>query len=171
MKPRKIHTIESLRARTIEVGECWEWQGYSAHGTPQVFSPSDGTKRRMVSVRRMFRELITGQEQPDGFYSVSCGNVECVNPDHTLFRTEKLHFKAMGKKVGSSPVRALKLSQYHRTNGKAKLSESKAQEIRLSNESCRELAKKYGVNQALISRVRRGEIWKCLTNPFRGLMK
>lgn len=171
MKPVTKHTVESLRARTIEVGECWEWQGYSAHGTPQVFSPAGNPKRRMVSVRRLFRELIAGQPQPDGFYSVSCGNVECVNPDHTLFRTEKLHFKAMGKKVGSSPVRSLKLSQYHRTNGKAKLSESKAQEIRLSNESGPVLAERYGVNKSLISRVRRGEIWKCLTNPFRGLMK
>lgn len=171
MKPITRYTVESLRARTIEVGECWEWQGYSAHGTPQVFSPSGNPKRRMVSVRRLFRELITGQPQPDGFYSVSCGNVECVNPDHTLYRTQKLHFKAMGKKVGESPVRALKISQYHRTKENAKLDEQKAQEIRLSNESCRELAKKYGVNQALISRVRRGEIWKCLTNPFRGLIK
>ena len=171
MKPRAIHTIESLKARTIEVGECWEWQGYSAHGTPQVFNRVDGSKRRMYSVRRLLRELIEGQAQPDGFYSVSCGNVECVNPDHTIFRTEKQHFKAMGKKVGDSPVRALKLSQYHRTNGKAKLCESKAQEIRLSNESGPVLAERYGVNRSLISRVRRGEIWKCLTNPFRGLMR
>jgi hypothetical protein len=125
----------------------------------------------MVSVRRLFRELITVQPQPDGFYSVSCGNVECVNPDHTIVRTEKQHFKAMAKKVSDSPVRALKLSQYHRTVGKAKLSESKAQEIRLSNESGPVLAERYGVNKSLISRVRRGEIWKCLTNPFRGLMR
>lgn len=171
MMPRKIHTVESLKDRTIEVGDCWEWQGYSAHGTPQVFSPKNGSKRRMVSVRRLFRELVTGQEQPDGFYSVSCGNVECVNPDHTLYRTERGHFKSMAKKVGASPVRALKLSQYHRTVGKAKLTEEKAQEIRLSNESGPVLAERYGVNRSLISRVRRGEIWRCMTNPFRGLIR
>lgn len=171
MKPITKYTVESLKARTIEVGECWEWQGYSAHGTPQVFSPSGNPKRRMVSVRRLFRELISGQAQPDGFYSVSCGNVECVNPDHTLFRTEKLHFKAMAKKVGASPVRSLKLSQYHRTSGKAKLDESKAQEIRLSNDSGPVLAKRFGVDKSLISKIRRGEAWKCLTNPFRGLIR
>lgn len=171
MNHRAVHTVESLRARTIEVGECWEWQGYSAHGTPQVFAPSEGSKRRMVSVRRLFRELITGQAQPDGFYSVSCGNVECVNPDHTLFRTGRNHYKSMAKQVGKSPTRGLKISQYHRTSGRAKLDESKAQEIRLSNESGPVLAERYGVNRSLISSVRRGTAWKCLTNPFRGLLK
>ena len=171
MMPRKVHTVESLRARTIEVGDCWEWQGYSAHGTPQVFNRVDGSKRRMYSVRRLFRELITGQPQPDGFYSVSCGNAECVNPDHVLYRNDRNHFKSMGRKVANNPVRSMKLSQYHRNNGKAKLDEQKAQEIRLSNESGPVLAARYGVNRSLISSIRRGKIWKCLSNPFRGLIQ
>ena len=51
----KTHTLESLRARCVEEGDCLIWQGYSANNTPQVYmagpTSNAGHNGRPVSVR------------------------------------------------------------------------------------------------------------------------
>lgn len=169
-KPRITHTVDSLKSRCIEVGDCWEWQGYIQNKTPQVVSYPGGVKK-MVSVRRVLRELVTSQEQPDGHYSNTCGNYRCVNPEHTLYKTDSGHMRAMGKKRKVSAVTANKLRQYRVENGLAKLDEAKAQEIRLSDEPGPVLAERYGVSRAWINKIRRGQVWRVLSSPFAGLFK
>lgn len=169
-KPRTEPTLDSLQARIIEEGECWLWQGYIQNNTPQVVSYADGSKR-MVSVRKLMRQLITGQAQPDGHYGHTCGNYQCVNPDHTVFRGEAAHLKHMNKKRKVTAVTASKLRKYKVESGQAKLDESKAQEIRLSTEPAPVLAKRYGVSKSWINKIKRGEVWRVLTSPFAGLFK
>jgi hypothetical protein len=169
-KARTEPTLDSLKARTIEEGDCWLWQGYIQNNTPQVVSYASGSKR-MVSVRRLLRELITGRVQPDGHYSNTCGNPLCVNPDHTIWRGQDAHMRAMAKKRRVSDVTANKLRNYRVNTGQAKLSESKAQEIRLSEEPGPVLAERYGVSRSWINRVKRGEVWRVLSSPFAGLFK
>jgi hypothetical protein len=169
-KARTEPTLDSLKARTIEEGDCWLWQGYIANNTPQVVSYASGSKR-MVSVRRLLRELETGRVQPDGHYSNTCGNPLCVNPDHTIWRGQDAHMRAMAKKRRVSDVTANKLRNYRVNTGQAKLSESKAQEIRLSEEPGPVLAERYGVSRSWINRVKRGEVWRVLSSPFAGLFK
>lgn len=164
------HTIESLKARTIEEGDCWLWQGYKANGTPQVSNPRPGFSSKMYSVRRLMRELVTGKPTPDGHYVTSCGTTDCVNPKHVLYRTDEQHLQTIGRLSSTGVAKSLKLRQYYMTIGRAKLTDAIAQEIRLSNESSPALAKRYGVDRSLISKVRRGQAWKVLANPFRGLM-
>ena len=169
-RPRITHTVDSLKARCIEVGECWEWQGYISNNTPQVVGYPDGVKK-MVSVRRVLRELVTGQSQPDGHYGNTCGNLLCVNPDHTIWRGESAHMKLMAKKRTVSTVTANKLRKFRVEAGLAKLDESKAQEIRLSSESGPVLAEKFGVSKSWINRIKRGEVWRVLSSPWQGLLK
>jgi hypothetical protein len=169
-KQVKEHTIESLMARTIEEGDCWVWQGYSANNTPQVFTRVDG-KRKMISVRRLLRELVTGKAQPVGHFSHTCGNPLCVNPDHAIWRGQDAHMRAMAKKRVVSTVTANKLRNYRIESGKAVLDENKAQEIRLSPESGPVLAQRYGVSKSWISRIKRGEVWRVLSSPFAGLFR
>jgi hypothetical protein len=125
----------------------------------------------MVSVRRLLRELETGRPQPNGHYSNTCGNPLCVNPDHTLWRGQDAHMRAMAKKRRVSDVTASKLRNYRVDTGQAKLSESKAQEIRLSDETGQVLAERYGVSKSWINRIKRGEVWRVLSSPFAGLFK
>jgi hypothetical protein len=80
--PRTYHTIETLKARTIDEGDCWLWQGYIQNGTPQVMHYRQN-KKGMYSVRRLLRELQVGRAMPDGHYGNTCGNPQCVSPDHT----------------------------------------------------------------------------------------
>lgn len=169
-RARAIHTVESLKARTIEEGECWLWQGYVANNTPQVNAIVDG-KKKMVSVRRLLRELVTGQAQPEGSFGHTCGNPLCVNPDHAIWRGKEAHMRAMARKRTVGPVTASKLRKYRVESGLAKLDESKAQEIRQSPESGPVLAERYGVSRSWINKIRRGEAWRLLTSPFRGLFK
>ena len=169
-RPRITHTVDSLKARCIEVGECWEWQGYLGNNTPQVSSYPNG-KKKMVSVRRLLRELVTGQAQPDGHYGNTCGNIRCVNPDHTLWKSEAAHMRAMGRKRKVSAVTASKLRKYRVESGKAKLDEAKAQEIRLSPEPGPVLAERFGVSKSWINRIKRGAAWRVLAGPWQGLFK
>ncbi len=166
------HTIESLKARTIEEGDCWLWQGYKANGTPQVCHPRPGFSSKMYSVRRLMRDLLTGKPTPDGHYVTRCGSSECVNPEHILFRTDDQHMQRIGRGSAMGNItRSMKLRKYRMSIGHSKLTEAIAQEIRLSNESGPVLAQLYGVDKSLISKVRRGTAWRVLANPFAGLMR
>lgn len=156
--------------KIVEVGECWEWQGYSANSTPQVMHYPGGVAR-MYSVRRLLRELIAGKAQPDGHYTQNCGNPLCVCPDHTLWRSKAVHMKMMGRKRGCTPLTINKLRQSRIDNGFTKLDMSKAQTIRLSDESSPVLAKRYGVDRSLINRIKAGRAWRVITGPFAGLFK
>jgi hypothetical protein len=168
-KPRAVHTLESLKARVIEEGECWLWQGYIQNNTPQISHYIDG-KKTMVSVRKLMRELETGRQQPKGHYSNTCGECSCVNPDHTIWRSDHMHMRSMGR-GRSSVTKAAKLREYRVSTGQVKLSESKAQEIRLSDDSGPVLAERYGVSRGLINRIKRGRAWRVLSSPFAGLFR
>lgn len=166
--PRTVHTLESLKARCEEVGECWEWLGYFGNGVPQVIAWPEG-KKKMVSVRRLIREVSTRKTQPDGHFGVTCGNPRCVHPDHAIWRGQAAHMRHMAKKRRVTPAMAMKMRQARMDIGAAKLNPEKAEEIRTSIESGPVLAERYGVSKGLINRIKRGEVWRVLVSPFSGL--
>lgn len=169
-KTRAVHTVESLKARTIVQGDCWLWQGYSANNTPQVGAYPDG-KKTMVSVRKLMRELLSGQPQPAGHYGQTCGNPLCVNPSHTLWRGEKSHMRHMAKKRKVTAVTAMKLREYRIKSGMAKIDEAQAEEIRMSNESGPVLAERFGVSKSWINKIKRGRAWRVLSSAWEGLIR
>jgi len=165
-KPKKIYTLESLKEKTIEVGECWEWQGAFGNKVPHVYHAGN-----LVSVRRLFTELL-GEKTPEGGFLIpSCNNVICVNPDHTRWYNKKRFYTRAANNAAKSPTRAVKIQIYKRAHN-AKLDESKAENIRASDLPSRELAQLYGVNKTLICKIRAGRAWVNLSNnPFAGLMR
>ena len=118
MKPQKTHTITTLKERTIEDGDCWEWQGYCANGTPSVCHQG-----KMISVRRLFTQLL-GNTVREGYYVPKCGNGLCVNPEHITYNDPKLHMKKAARKALKSPTRRLKI-QIHKRATNAKLTQEK----------------------------------------------
>ena len=163
---KTLQTIESLKARTEEVGECWEWSGYYGNGSPYV---AHGGK--MQSVRKVVA-MLTGKQIAKGFFGTSCDNPRCVNPDHVKLRNPKAHMANMAKKAGPSLQRRIKLQQYHRTSKRIiKLDVEKVREIRTSDKSHRELAEQFGVSKSLISHVRLNKLWVEFSGPFAGLMR
>jgi len=163
MKPQKTHTITTLKERTIEDGDCWEWQGYCANGTPSVCHQG-----KMISDRRLFTHLL-GNTVREGYYVPKCGNGLCVNPEHTTYNDPKQHMRKAARKALQSPTRRLKI-QIHKRATTAKLTQEKADEIRCSEGPSRLIAEKYGVNKSVVCRIRAGKAWVNLSNPFAGLM-
>ena len=166
MKKQTVHTVESLKERTVEIGECWEWQGYITNNTPYVYSEG-----KMQPVRRVFSQLIYRPSKHAAFYGVNCKNLACVCPDHIKPLTQKQHMAAMQKNSRKSLTRAAKIQIYKRANS-AKLDANKADYIRNSDENSRALAAKFGVSKSVICKVRAGKAWVNLAgNPFAGLMR
>lgn len=159
------HTIESLMANTVEEGDCLLWQGYMASkAVPHV---SHGGK--IVAVRRLMLELRGRPLKRTDYVGCSCGNKSCISPAHTVQRTQAQHVAAMGRSPNRRRLaRASKLAAYARAN-RAKLTIEQAREIRVSSETGPVLSAKYGVNKALINRIKRGETWREYSTPFSGL--
>lgn len=172
-KPVTIHTIESLMDRTIEVGDCAEWQGYFAGKTA---APNVYHNGQMIAVRKLIAAL-SGRDDVESipYWSASCGNPLCVHPDHIVGRSNARHFSHMGKKVDhQSPSRVAKLQEFGRQRAIAKLTQDKADAIRLDTRTGPEIAQEYGINRSLVSKIRRGLSWRPVSaavNPWGGLMR
>lgn len=167
-KPRTMPTLESLKARCVIRGDCWLWQGYIANNTPQVMAYPGG-QRKMMSVRRLIWELRSSKPQPDGHYSNTCGDHRCVSPLHTFWRGEKSHMRQMAKKRVVTPAMIKKLRDYRIRTGQAKITEAMAKKIRESEEVNAVLAKRYGINKSLVSKIKRGVAWRDLSSVWSGL--
>lgn len=164
MREIKTHTLESLLARTVEVGDCREWQGYIANDVPQV---SHGGK--MMTVRRLMFEL--RGESVDGYYiAPKCCNFRCVNPEHAIARTSKAHYKVMNQNVDPNGLlRIIKLQKV--AKGRRKLTDEQVQQIRSDPRPSRAVAAEHGVNRGLVCLIRAGKAHRAVTaNPFAGLM-
>ena len=169
-KQRNEPTLESIKARVKVQGDCWIWQGYLQNNTPQVVSYKSG-KKSMVSVRKLLRELLSGQPQPSGHYANTCGHHDCVAPMHTIWRQEKSHMRSMAKNRKVSYATIEKIRKSRQELGFAKLNEEQATEIRHSDLPSRELAEKFGVCKSTIGKIKRGAAWRLLMGPFVGLFK
>ncbi|MGO9792395.1 MAG: HNH endonuclease [Solirubrobacteraceae bacterium] len=69
-----------------------------------------------------------------------CRNRDCVNPDHL------------------EPVTH---AENCRRGRRAKLTTAQVAEIRSSSQTQRVIARRYGITQSHVSRIRRGEVWRC----------
>jgi hypothetical protein len=81
-----------------------------------------------------------------------CDTRACVNPDHLFLGTPGENMRDMAEKG-----RAHRPSGHK--NGMAKLTDETVGLIRASNDPHKILAKRYGVDQSLISLVKRQKIW------------
>lgn len=167
------HTPESLKDRTIECGDCWEWQGYLANkSVPQVCHGG-----KMASVRRLFADLLDLGYPVGGYIVAKCENIKCVNPQHAKHYTSQkfsvYRAKCAANSVTGNLMRSIKI-QAHKRATSAKLTQEQADEIRVSTRPSREEAKIYGVDKTVICRIRAGKSWVNLSaasNPFAGLMR
>lgn len=171
MQTRKVkkHSIDSLIGQAAEEGECLIWQGYKAGRarTPMVYADLNG-QRRMVSVRGLLHMMLNEETQiRDGFYIVTCGNPDCINPQHTRHLSRQQHNLYMNKrseKSSRSPSRIAKIA-----NSKRRLTDEQISTIRTSDLSPTQLAPLIGVSVSTVSAYRRGVRGRML-GAFAGLL-
>lgn len=162
--------IERIRQRVIEEGECWNWTGalQTCGSTPTM--KYNGT---VMAVRRAIM-LERGVPMGKGRATYTCGNPMCVNPEHVGVRS----IAAIQKRTIANLSAAQELIRGHniahalRKNKKhTRLSMEIAREIRAAEGTHLEIAKRYALDPADVSAIKRRRIWKeYVRNPLTGEM-
>jgi len=148
----KVDKNGPVPAHRPDLGPCWLWTaGLTKRGKYGQFM----VRGRVLKAHRLAFELLRG---PVNELCVChhCDNPPCCNPGHMFLGThERNHNDMRAKKrhfVPDSPKGELHHS--------ACLTVEQVKLIRSSPERGTDLAKKLGVTQSAVSRVRLGKVWK-----------
>lgn len=159
-----VHTVETLLAKTEEVGDCREWTGYMGNNVPMA-----NHEGRFLAVRRVMLMLSGVPEERIGYACCKHGNQRCVNPDHIVNRSQSQHSKLHGKRPARNEiVRLTKMQEYGRAH-RAKLTIEQVRDIRSGTDSGSAAARRHGVSRQTVERIRLGVAWRDLASPFAGL--
>lgn len=165
LAPGQVHTLDTIRERSVEEGDCWLWQAGKTHGTPALRHAG-----RIIQVRRYIIEVLQGRPVPKGkLVSSCCDNLDCVNPDHIrIFTRAQLQaHTAKRTQYGDNPVRSMRLARAKQAA--SKLTWDQVREIRAMDGTDRGIARELGVNFSTINHIRRHKTWR-EANPFAGLL-
>ncbi len=155
----KWGTLEERFWRYVKKGPgCWEWQA-SKHKTGYGIIASPHSTP-MLKAHRVSWEIHYGPI-PQGMHVLhKCDNRGCVRPDHLFVGTHNDNMQDMKNKG-----RARSPGFKGQKNGAAKLTDNQAKEIislRRNGWTSNQLAEKFGVSRAQITRIVAGASWKHL---------
>jgi hypothetical protein len=134
---------------------CWLWMGTLNHkGYGEFyFSPEHG----IVMAHRASWAIHNGPV-PEGMCVLHrCDVRSCVNPTHLFLGTvadNNRDMMAKGRHVAHRPKGV--------SNGRAKITEAQALEIKRSQEPAPVISAQYGISQSMVSQIRSGHCWKHL---------
>jgi len=161
------NTLEAIKARCDEVGDCWIWRDATTGEGYPIFKPAGSKKCELV--RRYVFALAGGRLKARVPVVAKCGERKCVNPACAReSTTAKIAHEAGKRGSHSALAKRAKIASIKRKTGK--LDMQKVAEIMGSGETTRVLGARYGVDQSLISRIKRGEAWKDYSSPWAGLV-
>ena len=130
---------------------CWEWKAVKSASGYGVFRHAS----KNVRAHRFSYELCFGTIPSGLLVCHKCDNRSCVNPLHLFLGTKADNSQDMVRKGrGATGER----------HGSAKLAWPQVVEIRNSSDSSAALARKYGVSDSHICKVRSGKKWA--VSPF-----
>lgn len=161
-------TLDDIKARCDEIGECWEWRT-KAKCRARLTHPQMRTERGGPPklVRRVAVEFKTGKPLPANRYPVPrCGNPFCVNPDHQKVLTQAEKDKRTGKIAAASQTRGANIARSWRESGRTEMTLEKAAEIRAAVGSLKAIGKRFGISASMAGAIRRGEYWRDHCDPF-----
>lgn len=140
--------------------ECWPWKGARFK-----FGHGNFSLKGKATAAHRFAWIRTNGEIPLGLYVCHhCDNPPCVNPAHLFLGTAKDNSQDREKKgrgirrIGSRSPRA-------------RVDEYKVVEIRRSGLTQVEIAKRFGITQTTVSRIRRGVNWAHVRVEARAALK
>lgn len=159
-----MNLLAYLQARSEEVGECWEWQlSFHRGGYPMM-----RLGRSACNVRRAVL-LTLGVDMTGKQATYKCGNPLCVRPEHQVASSRAKIVKRLAK----TRIKSVNLLQRQRmaaaSRKRGKLTLEQALEIRESSLTQRQLAKQYGICQAMVAYIKAGKYWLDYSNPFAQL--
>ena len=132
---------------------CWLWTGAVLPYGYGIFCKKFMTKE--TRAHRLSWEAHRGPI-PEGLCVLHrCDNPACCNPDHLFLGTKLDNSKDCNQKGRFK-------SNVGINNPRAKLSEDQVRVIHLEGGSQIAIARKYGVSQQLVSRIKAGGVWKAM---------
>jgi hypothetical protein len=164
-------TLEEIKARCEEIGECWEWKT-KARSRAGLTHPHMRTEKGGPPklVRRVAYELHTGKPLPADRYPVpKCGNPFCIRPEHQKALTQAEKDRRTGKIAGASQTRSASIARAWRESGRTTMTLEKAAEIRAAEGSLKALGARFGISASMVGAIKRGEYWRDHADPFAGL--
>lgn len=159
----EVHTLETIKARMIEEGDCWIWQAAVSHNSPAL--RHDG---RVMYVRRFIAQYLQGKDTEGKYVTHNCGNPMCVNPAHVIVCTrQKLQLlAAQNTRYGESPLRSQRIARAKQAV--SSLTWDDVRRIRAMEGTSRAIARELGMNFSRVHKIRMHQSWR-ETNPFTGL--
>lgn len=146
-----------------DLGQCWLWTGgRDRQGYGQVYVQGANGRRSTRAARASF--FLEHGRWPEPFALHRCDNPPCVRPSHLFEGTARDNIRdAVAKGRQSRGPRHSEIMRNSRVRGErnplSKLTDAQVLEIRASTESQYLLAEKYGVDQAMIWRIRARKAW------------
>lgn len=160
--------IERLE-RASGPDRCWEWpRSTDDRGRGRIW-----VNGKIMLAHRAVWEFLRGPIPAGKMLCHHCDNAGCVNPGHMYVGThadnmrdmaerKRAHFaqkpdrgRAVGRALGGSNTWSK-----GEGNGRAKLTADQARAIRESADSMRSLARRFGISDRTVKRIKVGEIWK-----------
>lgn len=167
-RPYKNHTLESLRARCIEEGDCWLWQGAATGGVPSI-----GFKGKTVYVRRYILEVLQGRSLGHKQRTTpTCFNHLCINPEHIMLTSRSIIQKRWTNHAGymQAPARRLKITVSRRERSPYSLETVQKVHDMEGTMSQRAIARTLGTSRNFVQKLLSGKSWQPLNNPWAGLL-
>lgn len=157
--------LERVRSKTIEVGDCWEWDGATTQGVPMMWDPVRGmayyTRRLIAMYRGDYRKAMR-------YVPGVCDNPKCVNPDHITGRTPSSVAKAAAKKNGTRHSWSANISAGKRKS--SKLNQEVVDQIRAAEGTNAAIGREFSLHPSTVGAIRRYEIWRDYSSPFSSLL-
>jgi hypothetical protein len=137
--------------------ECWPWLGCK-HKSGYGRISAGGYGGRMLDTHRVSWELHNGPiPEGEGYHGTCvlhrCDNRPCCNPNHLFLGTNDDNMADMVAKGRAHSLRG-------EANGNSKLTAAQVAEIRSATGAQSRIAARFGISQALVSKIRRGENWQ-----------
>jgi hypothetical protein len=129
------------------VTPCWNWPGGLDHYGYGQLGPRHLKTRK---AHRWAYELFYGLDPGKMCVLHRCDNRACINPAHLFLGTQADNNKDASRKGRSARGEG---------NGQAKITADDAAAIRCADGTQREIALRFGVSQAVISRIKLRQIW------------
>jgi predicted XRE-type DNA-binding protein len=136
----------------VQENGCWIWTGNKRPNNKNVLYPrhhlDDG---KSEGAHRFSYKIFVGEIPAGQYVCHKCDVPLCVNPDHLFLGTHQDNMRDMVQKQRSYTGRG------ENKKGRAKLTNIQALEIKNMHISQSKIAKIFGVSQATIGRIKRGE--------------
>ena len=154
---RRTLTLQNLKSRCTEEGDCWLWDGYTTNN----WVPATYIAGERLTVRRAVWQMLGKPAIPAGYViSTTCGNSLCVNPAHLRQTTSGQLLRERNRNGKGEALRIARMTATRRRAADIKLSREKVEHIRSSSATGKELAAQFGVHHSTISKIRTHKSWR-----------